>query len=65
MNLSCLFVSLRRFKGLYVFNEKSLVSDTYVNIIYNKGFRKYIGKVIKVTIHSNVASRNLPPPTLF
>ena len=65
MNLSCLFVSLRRFEGLYVFNEQSLVSDTYVNIIYNKRFRKFIGKVIKVTIHSNVASRNLPPPTLF
>lgn len=62
MNLSCLFVSLRRFEGLYVFNEQSLVSDTYANIIYNKGFRKYIAKVIKVTIHSNVASRNLPPP---
>lgn len=69
MSLRCLFVGLRRFEGLYIFNEQSLVSDTYVNIIYNKGFRKYIAKVVKVAIHSNVASRNLPPPppthTLF
>lgn len=55
-------MSLRRFEALYVFNEQSLVSDTYANIIYNKGFRKYIAKVIKVTIHRNVASRNLSPP---
>lgn len=46
-------------------HEQSLVSDTYVHIMYNKGFRKYIVKVLTVTIHSNVASRAPAIPALF